>query len=1144
MATGTDARKTLLGTIAALEAQRSLLGDEVLDAALAPLRARLDGMEGPQPHPPHPSQLRQVSVLFLDIVGSTQLSQHLDPEELQDVMDGALAAFTAVVRRHGGEVLQYAGDNLLAVFGAGGAREDDAERAVQAGLALLAEARVWAGTVQQRHGRGGFDARVGIHTGAVLRGGGVDDDNTLRGLAVNVAARMEQTAPPGRLRISHDTWALVRGMFSAEAQPPIEVKGHDAPIRSWLVQRALPRAFMLPTRGIEGLETPLVGRDAERALLEGALDDMVASGQARALTVVADAGLGKSRLLHEFQRHLAAHDSSFWLLLARAQPSSGLQPYGLLRDLLFRRLEVFDSDSAEQARQRIVQGLAPWLDQPGDPAPELLGQLIGLDFSASPAVALLGSDARLLRERALAALGLVLERLSSRGGSPVVMLLDDLQWADDASLDALPALLTRTAARPLLVLMSARRGLLERRADWGRALPAHRLVELQPLPDAEGRALTRALLHRLGEVPQALAQLIERRAEGNPFYAEELVKMLLDRGVIRSELRSELRSEPRSDILGDVRHSVRTEAGRWSFHPELLDEQRLPASLTGVLQARIDALAPAERRALQMSSVIGPVFWDEALRALDAQGPQSLPELERKSMVQPRRHSAFEGTVEEGFHHHLLHQVSYETVLRSERRQAHARAAAWLTGRMGERSDEYLAITAEHHERAGQAQQAAEWYLRAFDMAMARHALPLALHYLDRCEAQGAASSAHDEHRLLLRRIGIADALALRDMQGQAIERLLALAQAEGQPLWRSRALASKTLLADRLGRIDEAAALAEEGLLVAESADDAVRAALCRGNLAWVSLERGQLAEARTQLAAGLRWATLAHERPAVVDDRLYLPQMLLIQAQLCAREHDDVARAAALARAWELAAPLNAPRLHASCHDFMAMFALDRADLATARERLLAMEQLAVQVGIPALVAAAAEKWARWHLLAGDWVEAERRAAAAIEIYIQTGAERLRAQCLSTLGEALVRTGRHAQALVHWQDLATLWQHKGGVVDARAARLRWAAAAMQVGDAGQAQAALACVRAELPHIDTVDALESAQWPLMARLAAWQVLHAAGDAAAARQLELAGQELEVILGPISDPEVRERVRREVPWHRDVDAALQAAAGG
>ncbi len=384
----------------------------------------------------------------------------------------------------------------------------------------------------------------------------------------------------------------------------------------------------------------------------------------------------------------------------------------------------------------------------------------------------LGTDARLLLARALTALRLWLERLAASDGSPVVLLLDDLHWADDASLDALGQLL-KDVQGPVLALLGARPALLERRADWGAALARHERLTLPPLDAAQGAALAQSLLQRLGAVPDALATLIEQQSAGNPFYAEELVMLLIDRGVIERG-------------TGDETD--------WIFHPDRVEAGRLPTTLTAVLQARLDALDGPQRRALQMASVIGPVFWDDALTALDAQGPASLPALQKKALVQPRPVSAIEHTVEEAFDHHLLHQVSYGTVLKPDKRAAHARAAAWLSERVGDRSDEYLAITAQHHERAGQHALAADCYDRAAGKASERYAYKAALQYQDSAEAQWALAgeSAPPERffKAMKCRSTACDALALRDQQAQAIDRLLAAGESQGKPAWVATALA------------------------------------------------------------------------------------------------------------------------------------------------------------------------------------------------------------------------------------------------------------------------------------------------------------------------------------------------------------------
>lgn len=1127
-----DPRPALEAAIAELQSHRPALGDALVDAALAPLLERLavlDAQPAPaaQPVPTEPARrLRQVSVLFLDIVGSTQLIQRLDPEEVQAVIDSALAAFADIVTHHGGQVLRYAGDSMKASFGAhdtAGTREDDAERAVHCGLALLAEAARRGDDVLRMHGHDGFNARVGIHTGAVVRGGGVENDKSLSGLAVNIAARLEQATSAGTLRISQDTWALVRGLFDARVQPPLAVKGVDAPIASWLVLGAKPRAFRLHARGVQGQETPLVGRQAELARFEAVLDAVLTRRTPHTLTLVADAGLGKSRLLQEFQHILSAHPSTWWLMPARSQPSGALQPYGLLRDLLSRRLEIADSDSADVARSKLVEGLAPWLVQPNDPGPELLGHLIGLDFSASTALRRLGGDSRLLRDRGLTALRLWLERLAASDGSPVVLLLDDLQWADDASLDALAALL-QAARGPLLALLCARPALLERVPGWGDGLPAHERLALQPLDAPQTSALARSLLARLDPVPLELAELIQRRAEGNPFYAEELVGMLLDQGVITP-------NDGATQGLGD-----------WRFHADRLDAKRLPTTLTGVLQARLDALDSAALNALQMASVIGPVFWDDALQALDARGPHALPALQRKALVQQRPTSAFDDTDEQAFQHHLLHQVSYDTVLKPHKRAAHARAAAWLTQRAGDRSDEYLAITGEHHARAGEHVQAASWFERASESVVLRHAYKTSLQYLNLAEAQLALAAEpappNLRHKLLARRSRVYDNLGMRDEQAKALEHELAWCEAQDEPPWVALALCGQSLLAYRTGRLELAEAAARRGAELAERIDAARPAALCRGNLAWMAIERRELDVARRELASASHWAVLARERMLSSEDGVYEPQMLLIESELHSVTNNHTAQDGVLSRALEAAVRLQAPRLECQCRDSMAEWALLCADLPAAAIHIDEMGRRAAEFGLAYQATAASWLRARLQLQAQQWDAAEREAQASGDSFSTMKDTVGALECRAVQAEALWRDGRADAAVALWQDTAAALLARADETSARAVRLRLADATAASGRAGDGDAGLQAVLAELPFLNAVNALDTADFGLAARLAAWRVLHRARHPAAAGQLALASAELEQRLNGFSDPVVRDRVRNTIPWHRDVVEAL------
>ncbi len=1101
--------EALARAIAALEGQRAVLGSAVVDAALAPLLDQQRAHLGAAP------RRRLVSVLFLDVVGSTALSQTVDPEDVLDIMDSALQSFSARVVQCGGKVLQYAGDSLLAAFGAEQAREDDAESAVRAGLELLAEARVQAERVEREHGQGGFAVRVGVHTGHVLLGGGVDEEGTIRGFTVNIAARLEQAAPPGTLRISQETWRHVRGVFDVAAQPPLQVKGQDEPLRTWLVLRAKPRAFRVATRGIEGAETPLVGRDGELAQLLAAFAGTVQTRSLHAVTLLAEAGLGKSRLMQEFQHRLETDPHPCWLLLGRSQPSGTLQPYGLLRDVLAWRLQIADSDSAEVARQRLVEGLAPHFAEDGELQAELLGQLIGMDFSASPRLAGVLKEPRLLRDRALAAFDAWLQGLCLAEGAPVVvMLLDDLQWADDASLDWLAHLLA-TPALPLALVMAARPALLERRPGWGGGAAQHPTTTLAALDTGQRQALTTALLHRLPEVSPGLRALIEKQAEGNPFYAEELVKMLIDDGVILVE--------------GET----------WRVLADRLNAARIPGTLTGVLQARLDALTAPERRAIQLASIVGPVFWDDALRALDAQGPAMLPTLQGKAMVQARVESAFEGTREQGFQHHLLHQVTYDTVLKADRRAAHAGTAAWLAARVGDRQAEYLAVTAEHYERAGDQARALDWYERAALAATERFANEAAWTYLQRMLAMPALSDSLRRWKAAKRQVYVADLLADRARHRSAVDEGARLAEVLDDDALRASAAVGQALLADRVGDRAGALAFAQRAAVLAERSGAAGVAATAHAEMSWLARERGDLALAHHHIDIALPFASRAAEQMTEANDNIHEISLRIIASLLHSTEHDFDRALILLEEARTLAEQRNLRRSLCSCHDGIAYWALETLDTERAEEHIEAMGSLARDIGQAMIVASTPYFRARLAAIRGEHERALALTHEAAAACSRIGSHNTHAETLTLRAELLSARGDPAGCRLALQQAIEIFAALGADADLCACRLMLADAWREDGALAEA---LALVEAEMPRVGEVGALDTTRSPLAARMAAWRVLSAAGDARAAAQLELAMTELQRRVAKVADPAMRRRMLEGLPLHREIAAAWQARA--
>ena len=1102
-------QQQLEAAISTIEAQRSVLGDAVVEASVSALRAQLATLTGT--NSPDPAQtLKQVTILFLDVVGSTALSQRLDPEAISEVLDGALYRLTALVQEHRGKVLQYAGDSVLAAFGANEAREDDAERAVRCGLAMLALGKVLGAEVQAAVGHAGFDVRVGIHTGDVLLGGGVDAGGTIRGSAVNVAARMEQTAPAGHLRISHDTHVLVRGLFDVEVQAPLTIKGVDEPVRSYLVTAAKPRPFRDVTRGIEGVSTRMIGRDAEIEALQDAFRRLFGSlkGQHRLVmvTVVADAGIGKSRLLREFEAWTHTRPERFHLLRGRATPQTQYQPFGLLRDILVRRFRIADDESIDVAHQKMEAGIVPlFLAEDGRDLAEghahVLGHLIGIEWSSSRHLRGILEDAKQIRNRAFYVAAQLLRRLGAEDGCPLILEIEDLHWADNESLDFLNYLVEVARDVALLILSSARPLMFERRSDWRSAERVHRRIDLAPLDKSGSRMLVDELLQKLPEVPAALRALITGGAEGNPFYMEELVKMLIDRGAI------------------ETGHS-------WKVNAERLLVTKVPPTLAGVLQARLDGLPSEEKLTLQAASVIGLVFWDKVLFAIDARAVATVPSLVDRGLVLPHQNAGLEGLREYAFQHQLLHQVTYDTVLKGSKRELHAQVAQWLSSLKGLRASDFLGATAEHYERAGDTAHAAEFHTRAAEHAAGR-----------------LGHGAVQEH--------VARALALLDDADNA------------QLRWRLLVARESTLHVQ--ARRDEQAADLEVMERLAESlSDDAKRAhtAIRRSGRA---MEMGDLATQESTARSAIRWA----ERGGNPGQRLNALRHLA--AAQVARGDVDSGKALleeGLAEARELGLRL----IEAKTLNTLSVVANARNDplelLELTRQSLKIYQEIGELRGEACALGNLGTTW----LILGDLAEARRYSEQALRAVRAYGDRFLEANVLCTMSSAALYQNDDARSLSlarsavdvataakarSWEVFALLRLGDaelglGRLSEAHEAFARAQGIALEIDDtlkhdaaAGLARVALAegsgaaglqAMQPILDHIEGGGTLEGTE----ARMIEWtmhRVLAQADHPRAGEWLARAHDALQAQAERLATPELRHGFLNNIPHHREIMAA-------
>ena len=1090
-----DDIEALRSAIDALEAHRQTLGDAVVELAVAPLKARLAGLLRPAG-----LQRRQVTVLFADVVGSTAMAQGMDSEDALQVLSGALQRMAALVEAHQGRVLRFTGDGVKAAFGMDEAREDDPDRAVRAGLAMLQAAREQAEAARLAHGITNFAVRVGVHTGDVALGAGVEADNTAMGAAVNIAARMEQSAPPGALRISHDTFNHVRGLFDVEPQPLLLVKGIEDAMKTYLVRAARNRSGASVERGLQGLSTPMVGRGTELQQLLHAVARAHETRQLQALTLVGDAGLGKSRLLRELMARL----QDCRVMTMRSQPDGMLRPWGLLRSLLALQFGVADTDSAEVARRKVVDGLSPWFDDDGERQAQFLGQLSGLDFSDSPHVR--GLDPRTLRDQALAAFRRYLQGLAARGDALPVLLVEDLHWCDDSSLDLLQHLLAHAAELPLVLVMTGRPTLLTRRPDWA---PADTLVQLQPLAAAQGDELARALLHRMGDVPPRLMTLITGRAEGNPYYMEELVRRLIDDGVITIE------------------------GPDWEVQVDRLDTLRLPGTLVGLLQARLDALPAAQRQAARLASVIGHVFWDDALHAVDPSAPQALPALQRAAYVRTSETSDVESTAQRQFDHHLLHQVTYDTLLKAERRLGHGAVARWLTERTQGRGAEFLAMTGEHAERAGETELAIDCFEQAGKEAQKRFANTAALSWLRRAVGLLGDSAPKRRFDLLERLEKISDTMGDRPAQDAVHADMAVLLDRHPDDGCQARMLFCMALLAERRGDRVACERHVRPAIEMAERSDEAVAAARSHVLLSWMHVMRRDYAGARRHSDTSVLWAgriVAPGERDEV--EAVALNASAHVSSCLC---RFDEARET-LQQVLSRAQALGSPRLedHAIANLLNIASELGQFDQVLALAKRL--HTLAHATGAMQRVAAALYFLAEATESLGDPAAAISLYEQALPICRTTGDRQKEAHTLFGLGRSHLDMGAAAAALQWHAHAQRLYEAVDLPLDACECAAHAASCQLRL---GRPDAALSTVNPLLERLDSDLAQEDADATIGLRWTCQQVLEAAGDARAAPLLQQLFVDVQARAAELTNAADRDRLIQAIPIFRAIVAAYQ-----
>jgi class 3 adenylate cyclase/tetratricopeptide (TPR) repeat protein len=593
-----------------------------------------------------------VTVVFCDVVGSTPLGERLDPESVRQLMSRFFDAMRVVLERHGGRVEKYIGDAVVAVFGVPLLHEDDAIRAVRATADMRTAVAELRAELEDRWGSS-IEVRIGVNTGEVAVGGDGAEASFLAGDALNVASRLESAAAPGDVLLGADTYALVRDLIDAEAVAPLLVKGKSEPVAAYRLRAIAPSAT--ETRP----EPPIVDRTAEIAGLRDAFDTTMRDRRAALVLVLGSAGVGKSRLAREFVDRL--RDDAV-VLSGRCLPYGDGITFWPVAEIVRQAAGILESDDRDEGRRKIQAAVAA-----SDDAALIVDRVASVTGLAPVEGGM---------QETFWAIRRFLEVVAAR--RPVVVVFDDIQWAEPTFLDLLEYLAGWSRDVPLLLLCVARPDLLDARPAWAGVADEARSIRLAPLAAADTERLVVSILGGPG-LDQRSITTIADSAGGNPLFVEEMLRMFEDDGLLHHE------------------------GSGWSAAGDL-SRVPVPATIQALVSARLDRLSADERTVIRCAAVVGREFWWGAVAELvpDRLRPAvgaHLQTLVRKELIRPAE-SAVPGEDAFRFHHLLIQEAAYDGTPKEMRADLHERFADWIQVHAGDRTVEYEEVIGYHLEQA------------------------------------------------------------------------------------------------------------------------------------------------------------------------------------------------------------------------------------------------------------------------------------------------------------------------------------------------------------------------------------------------------------------------------------------------------------